>query len=288
MKRLALVLILIGICLITRHYLKDEPDSTPHYNEEQVIVSREDQVTQEHNRLEQEIEQNKFKRTELEAQQTSLKNKNNQYRLQQHALSGYLNPMQITEDEKPKQDGHINTDSPLKWGVISQSVGKPYPRWRYDANWMSQRHVYLSGNTPDERLQSFLTAYWQAHWYQPLTKIQETTRVDKYLITCITYADSSVGTNLTTPNNPGNVGNNERGNKAGYFTIEEWLTAIATTLNNKYLSEHQEVRKLNKTSSPWSPYVYSSWWSRTINVLNCLGIIVDPVNWVSGNYKVRI
>ena len=90
------------------------PDGTPHVPILSAQEQREQSVLKEYNRLEQEIEQNKFKREELEAQQTFLKQKNNQYRQQQKALSGYLNPLNIKEDEKPKPDGHIQTDSPLK------------------------------------------------------------------------------------------------------------------------------------------------------------------------------
>lgn len=51
----------------------------------------------------------------------------------------------------------------------------------------------------------------------------------------VIFADSTCGKNLTTPNNPGNVNNNDRGNRVGFFSMEDGINAVTDTLNNKYI-----------------------------------------------------
>ena len=61
----------------------------------------------------------------------------------------------------------------------------------------------------------------------------------------ISWADTMCGRALTTPNNYGNVGNNDRGHRVGYFTPLEGWKALIDVLNNKYLGKNTKVGQLS-------------------------------------------
>ena len=56
----------------------------------------------------------------------------------------------------------------------------------------------------------FLEQFGAANWYPILEKLETKYKVNKEVVACITYADTTVGKYMKTPNNPGNVGNNDR------------------------------------------------------------------------------
>lgn len=62
----------------------------------------------------------------------------------------------------------------------------------------------------------------------------------------IAHADSQCGKVLSTPNNPGNVGNNDRGNRVGFMTMADGMEAIVDTLNNDYLGSNSEMWQLSE------------------------------------------
>jgi len=62
----------------------------------------------------------------------------------------------------------------------------------------------------------------------------------------ISMADSQCGKHMSTPNNPGNVHNNDRGNRVGFFTMQEGMEAIVNTLNNKYIKGIKTIGHLSQ------------------------------------------
>jgi hypothetical protein len=88
------------------------------------------------------------------------------------------------------------------------------------------------------------------------------------------YADSSLGRFLKTTHNYGNVGNNDRGDRVSFSTMEEWINAIwKYALNWKYLKHKYTVDYLSPAVwKPW-PYYATSKENWHINVTNCLGMI---------------
>lgn len=66
------------------------------------------------------------------------------------------------------------------------------------------------------------------------------------IVYAIAWADSRCGQDLTTPNNVGNVANNDRGNRVGYFTLLAGYKAIVDTLNNKYMGGLSMVGQLSQ------------------------------------------
>ena len=62
----------------------------------------------------------------------------------------------------------------------------------------------------------------------------------------ISWADSQCGKHMSTPNNPGNVNNNDRGNRVGFFTMTDGLNAITDTLNNRYMGGIEKIGHLSQ------------------------------------------
>jgi len=161
---------------------------------------------------------------------------------------------------------------------------KPTDRWRLNSNWYSQKYVYLTWNTRDDRSIQLLNAYW-FDWvdvWSSIKTIARIWRVQPEIIVCISYADSSLGKHLKTANNRGNVGNNDRGDTQSYETLEQWFNAIGKVLNNKYLSYIYTIDYLSRYKNTTGTVYATSNENHFINTYNCLSMIHDkklPENW---------
>ena len=81
--------------------------------------------------------------------------------------------------------------------------------------------------------------------YDEIVAYSEGQGIKPEIVFAITWSDSQCGHHLTTPNNYGNVGNNDRGARLGYFTPLEGFKAVIDTLNNKYMSGLVKVGDLS-------------------------------------------
>ena len=108
----------------------------------------------------------------------------------------------------------------------------------------------------------------------------------EWTIACIAFAETSMWTRgYWLCNNVGNVGNNDRGNRHCYATVQWWLEAMWQTLNNIYLWDKQTIGCLSnawhctEANDNWKRRA-SSTSSRENNVVNCLEAIyqqeIDP------------
>jgi len=61
----------------------------------------------------------------------------------------------------------------------------------------------------------------------------------------ISWADTGCGKNMATPNNFGNVGNNDRGDRMGFATPIEGFNAIVDVLHNKYMAGNTNIGQLS-------------------------------------------
>jgi hypothetical protein len=66
------------------------------------------------------------------------------------------------------------------------------------------------------------------------------------IVFAIAWADTACGNAMTTPNNYGNVANNDRGNRAGFFTPLDGFKAITDTLNNQYMRGIEKAGHLSQ------------------------------------------
>lgn len=95
----------------------------------------------------------------------------------------------------------------------------------------------------ENRTKVFLKIYWQDY------NIRKQVAIDYWIKTevlvAIAFADTHLGYAVKSKNNIGNVGNNDRWDTVEYATVEQWIRAIAYTLNNKYLWNKQTIWDLS-------------------------------------------
>jgi len=168
---------------------------------------------------------------------------------------------------------------------------KPTPRWRLNANGFSQRYIELTSEGRENRMRELLSHYDKAPEYEVRQVVARIYRVYPEALICIAYADTSLGNFLKTPNNIGNVWNNDRWNKVIHWTAEAGVNAIGKVLTNRYLWQYTERKQLAGSSNPdWPNYATElTDWVRTNNwynnTLNCIGMIRDK--WVPDNFAFR-
>jgi hypothetical protein len=133
----------------------------------------------------------------------------------------------------------------------------------------------LKWETADARAQTFLSSY--AVWtYRNLAfwdQVVAWTNVDRDMVICIAFAESTLGKFLATDNNIGNVGNNDRWDRIAYNNPYNGARLIPLTLNNQYLGNYHTIKQLSRYgNSDWKIYASSpiNWQS---NVQKCLSKI---------------
>jgi len=149
---------------------------------------------------------------------------------------------------------------------------------RVNSNWKAQEVPRLW--TAEDNVLLMLRRYWLAHTYDHRVKMQEKYGVKMTVALCIAKADSSLGRELKTTNNLGNVWNNDRWDRVHFDTIEKWIEAIFKTLTNRYQKRNNKIWELSnswrailwlkKCGEAWNYCYATSRDSWNNNVLNCL------------------
>ncbi|NVP17581.1 peptidoglycan DD-metalloendopeptidase family protein [Candidatus Gracilibacteria bacterium] len=105
----------------------------------------------------------------------------------------------------------------------------------------------LEGNNEIERQKSLISTYAVGEFRNWQIWVDEALdgNVDPSFVMCIGLAESSLGKNLTTPYNIGNVGNNDRGDRIGFDSARQGIYSIVYTLNNKYLGRYNSIAQLS-------------------------------------------
>lgn len=96
---------------------------------------------------------------------------------------------------------------------------------------------YVEGISEIERQKNFLKTYAAPIFQDYTVWIQESLAesIDPTFVMCVGFAESSLGTNLTTESNIGNVGNTDSGERRTYTDPTSGIRAIAAVLNNNWL-----------------------------------------------------
>ncbi|MDD2537167.1 MAG: peptidoglycan DD-metalloendopeptidase family protein [Candidatus Absconditabacteria bacterium] len=134
---------------------------------------------------------------------------------------------------------------------------------------------FENGENVDERSQSFLNRY-AVGIYKDLnfwTTAVEGTNIDRDMVICVAFAESTLGNYLSTSNNIGNVGNNDRGDRIAYGTPYEGARLIASTMNNQYLGGYHTIKQLSRYGNEDGKIYASSPINWQTNVLKCLSRI---------------
>jgi hypothetical protein len=135
--------------------------------------------------------------------------------------------------------------------------------------------TFATGDTVDERSQSFINSYAKGV-YRDLdfwNSVVEGTHIDRDMVICVGFAESTLGNYLSTSNNIGNVGNNDRGDRIAYSTPYEGARLIALTLNNPHLGHYHTINQLSRYGNDDGKIYASSPINWQTNVLKCLSKI---------------
>lgn len=143
----------------------------------------------------------------------------------------------------------------------------------------------IRGVTTEERAKEWLETAWLGYTINSWMIFWEQDNIDYTLPICIAWADSHLGKALASKNNIGNVGNNDRGDRVEYKSMEDWVNAIFLALNNKWMGGSTKLGQLsgegrkrlgiegcNETKINQKCYATSTGvWST--NVTNCLSVL---------------
>jgi Peptidase family M23 len=133
----------------------------------------------------------------------------------------------------------------------------------------------MSGSTLEERESQFLRAYGVGVYKLPAfwEDAAKGTNIDKDVVICIAFAESTLGRYLSTSNNIGNVGNNDRGDRVAINSVLAGARAIPLTLNNGYLGDYHTINQLSRYGNKDGKIYASSPINWQTNVLKCLSQI---------------
>lgn len=133
----------------------------------------------------------------------------------------------------------------------------------------------MEGNSNDERAYQFLKLYGVGIYkhLQFREDATKNTNIDRDVVICIAFAESTLGKYLSTENNIGNVGNDDSGNRVAMWWALAGARAIALTLNNKHLGHYHTINQLSRYGNPDGKIYASSPINWQTNVLKCLSQI---------------
>jgi septal ring factor EnvC (AmiA/AmiB activator) len=150
-----------------------------------------------------------------------------------------------------------------------------YLRDKY-ARWVDVSNLaVIDGETVDERAQNFL-GWYAVGIYKSLTFWDTAvigTNIDRDMVICVAFAESTLGRYLSTSGNIGNVGNNDRWDRFAFWTPLAGARAIAQTLNNQYLWDYHTINQLSRYGNPDGMIYASSPINWQTNVTKCLSQI---------------
>ena len=144
------------------------------------------------------------------------------------------------------------------------------------------------GDSVTERRQSFLNSYGVGVYRQSVFREDASagTNIDVDVGICIAFAESTLGRHLSTSNNIGNVGNNDRGDRIAYESPMGGARRIYTTLNNTYLGQYHILLDYNGYGNPDGKNYATSKYNWQNNVTKCLTMIKGY--YIPDEFPVRI
>jgi len=133
----------------------------------------------------------------------------------------------------------------------------------------------MTGDTLTKRETQFLNRYGVGT-YKHITFREDAikwTNIDKDMVICVAFAESTLGRYLSTNANIGNVGNNDRGDRVPFTSAYAGARAIPLTLNNAYLGKYHTINQLSRYGNKDGKIYASSPINRQTNVMKCLSQI---------------
>jgi murein DD-endopeptidase MepM/ murein hydrolase activator NlpD len=134
---------------------------------------------------------------------------------------------------------------------------------------------YLEGDNEAERQQALLDKYASSDFKERNMWIEESIAesIDPTFVLCVGLAESTLGKNLTTDGNIGNVGNTDSGARRDYDAPRSGIRAISTVVNNQYLWKYTTIDQLSGWWNPIGPIYASSQTNWHENIVKCMSAI---------------
>lgn len=154
--------------------------------------------------------------------------------------------------------------------------------WMLNESWDAQLMPPIEKETEHERFKELAYAYSLDP--SKFRIVENHYWIKEWVILCITIAETSWGWRGYAKTNPGNVGNNDRGQRVQYAFFETGLEKIGQTLTNSYLGKKKTLGCLSNAGNCTEIYdngkrYATSDWNRERNMKACLSVIywqIDP------------
>ena len=111
-------------------------------------------------------------------------------------------------------------------------------------------------------------------------------RIDPSFIMCVWLAETTLGNYLKTPYNIGNVWNTDSGDTASFASSKEGIAWMASTFNNRYLSQYNYVSELSRWGNPDGVIYASSNANWHNNIIRCISSLKG--RFVEDKYNFRV
>jgi len=134
---------------------------------------------------------------------------------------------------------------------------------------------YLPGESESERQEKLLSIYASNDFQNRALWVEESIAesIDPTFVLCVGLAESTLGKNLTTDGNIGNVGNTDSGARRDYSEPRSGVRAISSVVNNTWLWGYTTIDQLSGWGNPVGPIYASSQTNWHENVIKCMSAI---------------
>ncbi len=146
---------------------------------------------------------------------------------------------------------------------------------KYSRNIDITKVNFAKWSTIDERAAAFLRRFAVGD-YRSIdfwNKVVKGTNIDRDVVICIGFAESTLGHYLATNNNIGNVGNDDSGNRITFDSPLFGAMMIPNTLNNSHLGDYHTIKQLSRYGNKKGKVYASSPINWQTNVTKCLSQI---------------
>lgn len=146
---------------------------------------------------------------------------------------------------------------------------------------------YLEWETEGERQQSLLDNYASSTFRNRNIWVEESIAesIDPTFVLCVGLAESTLGKNLTTEGNIGNVWNTDSGARRDYDGPRAGIRAISSVVNNRYLWKYMSIDQLSGWGNPIGPIYASSQTNWHENIVKCMSAIKWKYVWNKSNFR---
>ncbi len=179
---------------------------------------------------------------------------------------------------------------PQKYQIKFYSDFKERRWYEYKNKSTNSRVFKLNWSNEIERQKDLISTYAYPPFNNWQMWIDESLdwNIDPSFVMCIWLAETTLGKNMKTPYNIWNIWNTDSGATKTFMNARSWIFMIASTLNNRYLWNYNEVRQLSRYGNKdLSKPIYASspdHWHN--NIIKCLSHL--KWTYVPDDYNFRL